>query len=103
MVFSIFLNLSYVNYFNPLCIISFLSMEGRTYFYLWKEGRGLLSMEGRKAGRKASRKAGRQAGRGRKALTTNTNKLYIDSILKLFYMSLYNRFANYIKCYKVLM
>lgn len=41
-------------------------------------------------------------GRGRKALTTNTNKLYIDSILKLFYMSLYNRFVIYTNCYKVL-
>tara|TARA_R110002020_G_scaffold335904_3_gene551083 strand:+ start:1120 stop:1224 length:105 start_codon:yes stop_codon:yes gene_type:complete len=26
-------------------------MEGRTHFYLWKEGRGLLSMEGRQEGR----------------------------------------------------
>ena len=50
MVFSIFLNLSYVNYFNLFCIISFLSMEGRKGTFIYgrkagrKAGRGLLSL-----------------------------------------------------------
>jgi len=53
MVFSIFLNLSYVNYFNLFCIISFLSMEGRKGTFIY--GRKGTFIYGRKAGRKAGR------------------------------------------------